>query len=160
MTKKRTIQDKAEAIGVSRGHYHKMLREDPDFANLVEQGESDEKLLVYLTNREYDASGITDTDLMRRRKYADMRRAEEEAAIKEIERRVLERELIPEPELRKCIGRAMQVLKNECFGLAPKVRALLVEHIKPAAATAIETEVNEIIRGALQKTTDTLEGME
>ena len=159
MTDKRTIEQRARDLGMTRQHFHRLRKEHEDFAALVDSGADDPDLLLWLDNHKYNREQLTDQEVMRRRKRADMALAEEKAVLAKIERMQAEREVIAVAEVDKVHGRAMQALKDGLFAIAPKSRALLVEYISPQQATEVEAQIHEIIRECLDKTADSLEGM-
>jgi DNA-binding transcriptional MerR regulator len=156
MTDKRTIEQRARDLGMTRQHFHRLRKEHEDFAALVDDGADDPELLLWMENRKYNQEHLTDHEVMRRRKRADMALAEEKAVLAKLERMQAEREVIPVSDVEKNGGRAMQALKDGLFAIAPKSRALLVEYVSPQQATEVEAQIHEIIRECLDKTADSL----
>ena len=156
--KKRTNTEMAEAIGLSRGYFQVLMKDDAAFAKLVKADAGDEALMVYLANREFDEADkeVSVAEVAKRRKFAEMRLAEGRAELVAIEIRVAERDLWEAADVKRIVGRSMQSLNNDVMGLPAKVRALLVEYVAPTEATAIEQEVYELARESLDKAATTV----
>jgi len=74
-----------------------------------------------------------------------------------MERREMERDLIPATDVRKAVGRVMQTMKNSFNNVPPKVRQAY-----QAASSAIEVEqlMTEVIREAMAAATVQLEELD
>ena len=154
---KRTKKERAAAVGIGYRRWHQLATEDGGFAILIANRDTtDEDIMNYIQERKSQYTQIGKEEVMNRRREADMKLAEEKAALATIERRKAERELVEADEIRRVTGRAMQALSNSVLGMPAKVRAMLCEYIAPAEATAIEEKVYELVRGECDKCATTL----
>jgi phage terminase Nu1 subunit (DNA packaging protein) len=86
-----------------------------------------------------------------------MKQAEQKAIMLEMERREMERDLMPAAEVQKTVGRVMQTIKNSFNNVPPKVRQAY-----QSASTASEAEqmMHDIIHEALEAATTQLQEMD
>jgi len=157
--KTRTVAETAAEIGYSRGHLQRLMKDDDELAALVKECADIDDIMVHIYSNKngHEYQTTTDAETMKRRRFAQMKQDEQKAAMLEMERRQMERELIPAVEVNKGIARIMQTIKNSFNNVPPKVRQAY-----QAASTAVEAEqlMHDIIQDALEAATRQLEGLD
>jgi len=158
-TNKRTVAETARLLDYSRGHLQRLMKDDEDLAELVKSEADIDEILVHLSAKKYGHAyqNTTDAETVKRQRYARMKLEEEKALMAEMERREMERDLIPATDVRKAVGRVMQTMKNSFNNVPPKVRQAY-----QAASSAIEVEqlMTEVIREAMAAATAQLEELD
>jgi len=157
--KKRTVAETAHLLGISRGHLQRLMKDDDDLSELVKGEAPVEDIMLHLDAKKHghEFHKTTDAETLKRRRFAEMKQAEQKALMLEMERREMERDLIPATDVRKSVSRVMQTIKNSFNNVPPKVRQAY-----QAASTPIEVEqlMHDVIREALEAATNQLEELD
>ena len=153
---KRSNGETAHLLDMSRSHLQRLMKDDDDLADLVGGQAKIEDIMLHLDSKKFgtEYSSTSDVETMKRRKFAEMKAAEQKALILEMERRQLERDLVPASDLMRVIGRAMQSIKNSMNNLPPKVRQAFQA---AESAQAVEQMMHDIIQDSLEQATKQLE---
>ena len=155
---RRTNAETANLLDMSRVHLQRLMKDDADLAELV-NGQADvADIMLHLDARKHGAEFIncTDAETLKRRRFAEMKGAEQKALMLEMERRQMERELIESVEVKRILGRIVQTIKNSFNNVPPKVRQAY-----QGASTAAEAEqlMHDIIRDALNAASKQLDDL-